>query len=47
MIKVFRKAIRHGAGYKFRYKDRLFIVLDEYIIYHEDSDTVYYKDTDF
>lgn len=47
MIKTFRKAILHGAGYKFKYNGRIYTVLDDFIIYHEDSDTIYYKDTDF
>lgn len=47
MIRLFRHAIKKGEGFTFRYQGRLYKVLDDYIIYQPDSDTIYYKDTDF
>lgn len=46
MIKRFRKEILKGI-HTFKYQGRLYQVLDDYIIYHAESDTVYYRDTDF
>ena len=46
MIKRFRREAAKGV-HSFTYKGKLYRVLDEVVIYHEDSDTLYYKDLDF
>lgn len=46
MVKKFRQEIKKGV-HCFTWKDRLYKVIDEYTIYHADSETVYYKDLDF
>lgn len=46
MIKRFRREAAKGQ-HSFTYQGKLFKVLDDCIIYHEDSDTVYYRDIDF
>lgn len=47
MSKVFRRALKKGVGYVFFWKDRRYEVIDEILIYHYDSDSVYVKDLDF
>lgn len=46
MIKKFRREAAKGA-HSFTYQGKLYIVLDDITIYHEGSDTVFYKDLDF
>lgn len=46
MIKKFRQEINKGL-HTFSFRGKLYSVLDEYIIYNEASDTLYYKDIDF
>lgn len=46
MIRVFRREAAKGA-HSFSFQGKLYKVLDDCIIYHEDSDTVYYRDIDF
>lgn len=47
MSKVFRKALKRGIGYIFSWHGRTYKVIDEILIYHYDSDSVYVKDLDF
>lgn len=47
MSRIFRRALLKGCGASFRYRDRLYTVIDDVCIYHPDSDTVYILDIDF
>ena len=46
MIAKFRREAAKGA-HSFTYKGKLYRVLDDITIYHQDSDTTYYRDLDF
>lgn len=46
MIKKFRKEIAKGA-HKFTWNGCIYTVIDDMIIYHEDSDSIYVLDLDF
>lgn len=46
MIKKFRREAAKGA-HIFTFCGKLYRVIDEFTIYHQDSETTYFKDLDF
>ena len=46
MIKKFRREAAKGA-HSFTFQGRLYRVVDDVTIYHEGSNTLYYRDIDF